>query len=242
MGFFDLFRGATDAEKALKLKPRVQQKYGEPITRQKAIEQLGELRVKESVEVLLHRFTFSVEPATTDLDEKERVLDLVGGFGELALEPVKSFLRRSDAGITWALRALGALVPEEEAIGVVVGELEYLGSGYTRTHEKKVLFMNALADKDDPRIAPVVLSMLEDPADDAKVLALQILGPRAYAPAREPIVALLHSDESARRVQTAALEALAQSGFEIGASDRPRVEPLLGDRFTLDGKGLVHAR
>src|SRR5690606_34802682 len=115
MGFFDLFRGATDAEKALKLKPRVQQKYGEPITRQKAIEQLGELRVKESVEVLLHRFTFSVEPATTDLDEKERVLDLVGGFGELALEPVKSFLRRSDAGITWALRALGALVPEEEA-------------------------------------------------------------------------------------------------------------------------------
>src|SRR5690606_89514 len=126
--------------------------------------------------------------------------------------------------------------------GVVVGELEYLGSGYTRTHEKKVLFMNALADKEDPRIAPVVLAMLEDPADDAKVLALQILGPRAYPPARVPIVSLLYSEESTRRVHTTALEARAQSGFDIDASDRPRVEPLLGDRFTLDGKGLLHAR
>lgn len=242
MGLFDFFKGSTDAEKALKLKPRIQQKYGEPIGRQKSLEQLGTLRVPESVQVLLHRFTFSVEPNTTDLDEKERTLELITGFGEMALEPVKTFLRRSEAGITWALRALGELLPSEEATGVIVGELEYLGAGYTRTHEKKVLFMNALADKDDPRIAPVITTMLEDSADDTRVLALQILGPRAYAPAREPIIALLRAEDSAKRVQTAALEALAQSGFEIEPNQRPNIEPLLGDRFTLDGKGHLHLR
>ncbi len=241
MGILDLFRGSTDAEKALKLKAKLTQKYGDPLGRQKAIETLGSLRVPEAVQVLLHRFTFAVEPATTDAEEKERVLDLVSGFGQDALPQLKAFVRSSDAGISWALRAIGHILSEEDAVGLVVDELTYLGSSYSRTHEKTVILMRSLDGKTDPRIAPALVPLLEDTADDVKVAALQLLGPLKYEPAREPILALLASSETARRAQAAALESLARSGFEVG-SHRAEVEPLLGERFILDGKGHVQPR
>lgn len=241
MGILDLFRGSTDAEKALKLKSKVAQKYGDPLGRQKAIETLGALRVPEAVQVLMYRFTFAVEPATTDTEEKERTLDLVAGFGELALPELKAFLRSSDAGISWALRAIGHILSEDDAVGVVVDELTYLGSTYSRTHEKTVILINALEGKTDPRIAPALVPLLDDTADDVKVAVLQRVGPLKFEPAREPILALLAQKDTARRVQSAALESLSSAGFEVG-THRASVEAVLGERFTLDGKGHVQPR
>ena len=52
MGIFD-FLGGSGPEKALKLKSKVTQKYGDPSTRQKALQQLGEMKFPEAVTVLL---------------------------------------------------------------------------------------------------------------------------------------------------------------------------------------------
>ena len=62
MGILDFFGGSGPA-KALKLKAKVMQKYGDPVSRQKAIQQLGELQIPEAVTVLLSRFTVTVEPS-----------------------------------------------------------------------------------------------------------------------------------------------------------------------------------
>ena len=94
---------------------------------------------------------------------------------------------------------------------------------------------------DDPRIAPAVVPLLDDTADDVQVAALDLLGPLKYEPAREPILALLQNEASSRRVQTAVIDALAASGFEVG-EHKTQVQPLLGERFTLDGKGVLHPR
>ncbi|HYO69943.1 MAG TPA: HEAT repeat domain-containing protein, partial [Archangium sp.] len=105
MGIFD-FLGGSGPEKAFKLKSKVTQKYGDPSTRQKALQQLGEMRIPEAVSVLLHRYTITVEPLTTDADEKEHVFELIKGFRQDAIAPVKDFLRKSDHATSWGIRLL----------------------------------------------------------------------------------------------------------------------------------------
>lgn len=241
MGIFDLFGGGSGPEKALKLKPKVTQKYGDPTSRQKAIQQLGEMKFPEAVSVLLARFTITVEPLTTDADEKEHVFELIKGFGQDAVAPIKDFLRKSEQATSWALRLLGDLLPENEVIGITVETLQHLSSHYTRDPEKKVVLLHSVTDKADPRIAPAVLPFLEDMADDVKIAALKALGPLKHEPAREPILRLLTADETARRVQTAALASLQESGFGVQGF-REKVESLLVEPYVIDKGGIVQRR
>ena len=134
MGFFDFLTGGSGPDKANKLKAKATQKYGDPTTRQKAILQLGEMNIPEAVLALMARFTITVEPGTTDADEKEQIFDLVKGKGQDAVEPVKEFLRKSEQASSWALRILEALLPEPEVIGTCVELLEKLG----RVHKDQV--------------------------------------------------------------------------------------------------------
>ena len=108
MGIFD-FLGGSGPDKALKLKPKVTQKYGDPTSRQKAIQQLGEMKFPEAVTVLMHRYTINVEPLTTDADEKEHVFELIKGFGKDAIAPVTEFLRKNEQATSWAVRILESL-------------------------------------------------------------------------------------------------------------------------------------
>jgi hypothetical protein len=240
MGLFDIF-GGSGPDKALKLKPKVTQKYGDPASRQKAIQQLGEMKFPEAVSVLLARFTITVDPLTTDADEKEHVFELIKGFGKDAIPPIKDFLRKSDQATSWGVRLLEELLPESEAIGIFVDTLAHLSAHYTRDPEKKVVLLHHVANKQDPRIAPVILPFLEDMSDDVKIAALKALGPLKYEPAREPMLQILTAPETARRVQTAALAALQESGFGVQGF-REKVEQLLVEPYAIDKHGIVVKR
>ncbi|HZI07807.1 MAG TPA: HEAT repeat domain-containing protein, partial [Archangium sp.] len=206
MGIFD-FLGGSGPEKALKLKSKVTQKYGDPATRQKALQQLGEMKIPEAVTVLLHRYTITVEPLTTDADEKEHVFELIKSFDKDAVAPVTDFLRKNEQATSWALRILESLLPDSEVVTIVVDTLTHLGAHYTRDPEKKVVLLHHVANKQDPRIAPAIVPFLEDMSDDVKIAAFRALAPIKYEPAREPMLQILTAPETARRVQTAALAA-----------------------------------
>ncbi len=208
MGLLDIF-GGSGPEKAKKLRAKVTQKYGDPTVRQKAITQLGEMKIPEAVPSLLARFTITVEPLTTDSDEKEHVLELVKGFGQGAIGPITEFLRRSEQASSWAIRLLSDLLPEPEVIGIAVEQLKKLGSEYARDPEKKMVLIQFVTGKADPRIA----SMLH----------------------------LLTAPETARRVQTAVVGALHESGFGVQGY-REKVEALLSDPYFVDKGGLVKKR
>jgi HEAT repeat protein len=240
MGIFD-FLGGSGPEKALKLKSKVTQKYGDPSTRQKALQQLGEMRIPEAVSVLLHRYTITVEPLTTDADEKEHVFELIKSFDKDAVAPVTEFLRKNEQATSWALRILESLLPESEVVTIVVDTLNSLSAQYMRDPEKKVVLLHYITGKQDPRIASVVLPHLDDMADEVKIAALKALGPQKHEPAREPILRLLTSGDTARRVQTAALGALHESGFGVQGY-REKVEAVMNEPYYLDGSGLVQRR
>jgi hypothetical protein len=241
VGFLDIFGGGTPAEKAQKLKAKVTQKYGDPLVRQKAIQQVAQLRVPEAVLVLMSRFTISVEPQTTDTDEKEQTFQHICDLGKDAVAPVADFLRRTEHASSWAVRILTSLLPEAEMMGIATEELNRLGSAYTRDPEKKVVLLGFLTGKTDPRIAPAALPFLEDHSDDVKIAALKVLGPLKFEPAREPMLKLLTGEETARRVQTNALEALFESQFGVQGY-REKVEALAKDPYFVDKGGLIKKR
>ncbi|HYO53726.1 HEAT repeat domain-containing protein [Archangium sp.] len=240
MGIFD-FLGGSGPEKALKLKSKVTQKYGDPATRQKALQQLGEMKYPEAVGVLLQRYTITVEPLTTDADEKEHVFELIKSFGKDAVAPITEFLRKNEQATSWALRLLESMLPESEVIGIAVDALNSLSTQYMRDPEKKVVLLHYVTGKQDPRIAPAVLPHLDDMADDVKIAALKALGPQKHEPAREPILRLLTTGDTARRVQVAALGALQESGFSVQGY-REKVEAVMNEPYYLDGNDMVQRR
>ncbi|MFN0062213.1 MAG: HEAT repeat domain-containing protein [Myxococcaceae bacterium] len=240
MGLLDLVFGNA-AKKSARLRAKVTQKYGDPTTRQKAITQLGEMKTAEAAAVLLQRFTISVEPQTTDADEKEEVFELLKDMGQTSAPAVRAFLRKSEQASSWALRLLDTLLPTTESTQVALDELSHLASGYTRNPEKKLVLIHFVQARTDPRIPDALLPFLDDHADDVKIAALSALGPLKHAPAREPILALLTNTETARRVQVAAVAALQASGFAVQGY-RERVEALLQDPFFVDRSGLVQKR
>jgi HEAT repeat protein len=241
VGFLDIFTGGSGPEKALKLKPKVTQKYGDPATRQKAIHSLGDMKSPEAVAVLMARYTITVDPHTTDADEKDTVFGYICSVGADAVPPVKDFLRRSESASSWALKILGELVSPEELIGIACEELHRLGTEYTRDPEKKTVLLNFVDGKNDARIAPEVVLLLEDMADDVKIAALKALAPLKYEPAREPILKMLTEEETAKRVQTACINTLAESGFTVQGY-REKVEKRLSEGWYIDGSGALKKR
>lgn len=310
MGIFDFFGGGTSAEKAVKLKPKVTQKYGDAANRQKAIQQLGEMHSPDAVAVLMSRFTITVDPQTTDANEKDDVFSYITSMGDLtgplkafndrkkasltgdplrdatrelrmkglekgavdregltkavaavasagpedvkelaealALEiesiyRVKDFLKRSDQASSWAVKILETMLDPDEVIGVVCQELHRLGNEYTRDPEKKEVLLHFVEGKGDPRIPPEVMLLLDDHGDEVKIAALKALGPLGYEPAREKILEMLTHDETAKRVQTAAISALHESRFTVQGY-REKVEKRLSDPWYLDGSGAVKKR
>ncbi|MBM4380644.1 MAG: HEAT repeat domain-containing protein [Deltaproteobacteria bacterium] len=241
MGLFDFLGGGTPAEKAAKLKAKAVQKYGDPATRQKALSQLGELKGPESSAALLARFTVTVDPATTDEDEKEHVLDLVKARGAEAVAPVKAFLRSNDAASSWMLRLLSAVLPEAEVIDFALELLGHLGAGYTRDPERKLVLLHFVEDKQDPRIREVARAFLEDMSDDVKLAALRVLEKRPDDSLREPLVqALLHA-ETSRRVQAGILHALCAGSYAV-TGHRDAVQAVLPQGWSVDKAGQVQRR
>jgi HEAT repeat protein len=237
----DIFGGGSPPQKAQKLKAKVIQKYGDAAVRQKAIEQLAAMQIPEAVQSLLARFTINVEPQTTDLDEKEHVHDLIQGMGKDAVAPVMDFLKRTDTASSWALRILAGILPEPELVSTVADYLQKLGTEYTRDPQKKLVLLQWVHGKSDPKIAPALVGYLDDQFDDVKIAAANALGPLKYEPAREPMLQLLTNEETARRVKTALLQALSESEFGVQGY-REKVEKLLVEPYTVDRAGLIKKR
>lgn len=86
-----------------------------------------------------------------------------------------------------------------------------------------------------------MVPFLEDMSDDVKIAALKALGVFKYEPAREPMLKLLTADETARRVQTSVLSALAEGGFSVEGYQE-KVQPLLVEPYALGNDQRIQRR
>ncbi len=242
MGLFDFFTGGgTPAEKAQKLKAKITQKYGEASARQGAIADLAKLSSAETVPVLMLRFSFVVDPQTTDADEKENVFQTISALDSAAVPHVVDFLKKNDGASSWALKILDEVLETPEVIGIVTDELKRLGAEYTRDPEKKQVLLHWLEGRNDARVGPALLPFLNDMSDDVKLAALKTLASLKFEPMLEPLLTLATGSETAKRVQTACIQALAETGFATTGYQK-KIEAMLSDPYTLDKSGVVKRR
>jgi F0F1-type ATP synthase delta subunit len=237
----DLFGGGTPAEKAQRLKKKATEKYGDPATRQKALHQLSEIKHVDAVPVLMQRFTFAVDPQTTDAEEKQHVFETICELGADAIPHVKDFLSRSEVASSWALRIFDEVLPPEQVTALVVEQLKHLGANYTRDPEKKEVLIRSLEGKQTADLGAVLVPFVHDMSDDVKMAALKTVASLKYAPAREEVLKLLVDEETAKRVQTACVQTLMEAGFEVQGY-REKVEKRLPEGYFVDKAGFVKKR
>ena len=190
---------------------------------------------------LLQRFTVHVDPSIVDNEQKQWVCDALAEAGEVAVEPIRTFIIKQDIAPSWALKALERIA--EEVVDAILAALERVGPEYTRDPEKKITLLRHLEPSPDDRIAVRVLPFLEDPSEDVRIATLHVLHTRTDELFREPIIRLLEKavTEKSERLRRAAAEALVKTGTSVKGY-RPAVEAALPPGYSVDKEGKVKSK
>ncbi len=226
-----------------KLQKKIVEKYGPPENRQAAIEELGELASagnEDAIEALLMRYTIRIDPGITDDDERARVHAIILQTGKMGVPVLKRFLFARDE-ISWPLRALGEILPEEEVFKLLLEVLGKAAVEYSRVPEKKVLLLHSLGThKQAPGATTAALPFLEDMDDEVQIAAAQVIAVQAEDSGREPLIQLLlraHAASNAR-VREAISSLLAESKWDVKGYG-PSVEAALPAGYKLDKSAKV---
>jgi len=243
MGLFDLFRRkdspeSTDRE-LLRLKKMVQSKLSQNPDRQDALERLAQMGTAEAAEILLTRFTWTLDPSITDQEEKALALSEVVLAGEGALGPIRRHCLRSES-LVWPIKALRGIVSGQALRDELLTLLDEFDTEYVRNAEPKVQLLQALEEfpGDDTRIA--VEPFLADMSEAVRFAAVSTVFAVAGPDAVPSLVAALADDESLR-VRNRIGSGLVERAWPVSAELQELVRSKLPPGFKLTADVLVGA-
>ncbi|MDY0059213.1 MAG: HEAT repeat domain-containing protein [Myxococcota bacterium] len=242
MGLWDLFDKEKRKERALeKAIARITNPYMQGPERMKAVDTLLEIGTDDAIYGLLKRFTIRASNGVVDEEEKEQVYAVVIGLGTQAVPALRRFIQKDDQ-IYHALRALSAILPEEQVITSVGETLELLGTDYMRNPERKLHLIQHLAELRGPRVVALLLPFLRDHDEGVRFQTVNALHEQADEVAREPLLELLCSpDEESVRLRKRIVEVLAERGWGVQGY-RKKVEERLPKGYAIDKAGLIKER
>lgn len=240
MAFLGIFGKKSEGGALRKHAERVANKRAQAYDRWESIQALAQMHTRESVEALLPRFTFYVEPSITDQEEKDAAFTGIVESGEAAVEPVVTFLKRVDS-ISWPLKMLDKLIEPQAVVGHLLDLLAKMDTEYARDPESKIQILSTLAERKDERVAEAVVRFLSDMNESARFAAVgAILGQDAVAAHKDALVNALCQEDSVR-VRNRILDALAAGNLSV-EPEQERVKPKLTQGFTLDAKSVPRRR
>ncbi len=241
MGVFDIFskkKGEaanpkkTEREIA-KLQKLVGNKMSQNYDRQQAIEELGRMGSAEAAMALLKRFDWTLDPSITDQEEKEAAAQGVIATGEAALGSIRKYCARAES-LTWPLRILQQIVPEEHIVDELLGVLDEFDTEYTRNAEPKEQLIATLEEYPCEDVRVAVEPFLQDAAEPVRFRAATT----TFAMADEQSVpALLEAlgEEESLRVRNRIAQGLAERGWKIPSDLQEACRESLPEGFKLDG-------
>jgi len=216
---------------------KLNQRYAQHEARMEAADKLQEIATPEAIYGLARRFSATSENLGIDQEEKKHVQNVLVGFGEKAVEPLKRYIKNHDQ-VTWSIDALKELLPKERLIPFLLQILRGGDPIYIRG-EKANQILKALEHLGDPEAVPGVIPCLQSPDDTVRFVAVECLAAYGDERAREPLLeALVSPDEDSARVKTRIGEALEKADWDVKGY-RKKVEAVLPPPFRVSSKGRV---
>jgi hypothetical protein len=133
---------------------KLSQRYAQHEARMEAADKLQEIATPEAIYGLARRFSATSENLGIDQEEKKHVQDVLVGFGDKAIEPLKRYIKNHDQ-VTWAIDALKELMAAEKLIPFLLQILRGGDPIYIRG-EKANQILKALENLGDRRGAGVI--------------------------------------------------------------------------------------
>ena len=239
---FSVLKDLTSAEGRLNLRinrstKTLLERYAQNESRLEAVDKLKSIGTPEAIYSLARRFSATTENLGIDQDEKRYVRDVLVGFGQEAVEPLKLYLRRHDQ-VTWAIDALSTLRPDEDVLPFLL-EILFRGDTVRIRGEKATRIIKALESMPVEGVVGGVIPCLKSPDDTVRLAAVECLEVHADERAREPLLnALVSDEEDSVRVQARITETLERLGWVV-TGFRKKVEAVLPEPFRVSSKGKV---
>ena len=241
MGLFDLFFGKkkTDTSKKqpsarefARAARLVAEKMSQNFDRQEAIEQLA-LGTAESAAALLKRFSWSMEPSITDHEEKQGAAEGVIAAGEAALPPLREYCAKAES-ITWPIKILRRIVPDDQIVEELLGLLDEFDTEYVRNIEPKRQLLATLEEYPCSEVREGIepfLTDISEPIRFSAVTATFAMNDETSLPA---LVEALAAEESLR-IRNRIAQGLLDRGWKIPSDLRDTVREELPGEFALGG-------
>lgn len=211
MGLFGIGGGGG---KVAKLEKRVMNKWGQAAERQRAMEMLGEIGTDEALDALLKRFTFRIDGAITDEEEKRLGYELLVAAGERAVAPVERFVATSD-GVYWPLRALKEVVGIDAAVALLLRALDRSEQTSGRVNEVRAQLVSNLRDFTHPLVLQRLKVLSSDANDDVRIMALDALLTYGEEHALPIVVERILDPEETNRIKGVVFEQLLDLGWSL---------------------------
>jgi hypothetical protein len=247
MGLLDFLFDAEKKEerKYAKLEKTLKNMYVQAAERGFTIEELRDLRSPEAVRVLLKRFAESAPNTTVDLEEKERVYDVLVELGAetsfSVVDLVSEYLRKADGHINWPLKVLTDLLSRDQFVEFLTELLGDLSAEYTQYPEKKQELMLRAQEFQDEKLAAELVRFLEDMNETVRFLAVDaVLAQDLPDLVVEPLAQMLAREESLRIVQKLGAAFASHQAWQIPQDLRAEVAESLPDEFGVHDKGHIY--
>jgi aspartokinase len=249
MGLFDVFRkrDGSGPEDGLtwSLKRKIKKahnKFTPAEERQAALQGLAEDGSPPAIEALVKRFTFYVEPLTTDEREREYVYDTLLSFGKDAVAPLLVASIRDSDSTHWQLRLYHELASEEEVLETLLEIIEGYDTEYEKHPQRKIQIIAALGEWHSARVARVLLRFLEDVDEEVRYQTVHSLLAQDAEITRDALMEQSLKDES-NRIRDLVIDGFAERAIPIkGFPARKQFEELLGQELVVDKQGVIRRR
>jgi HEAT repeat protein len=188
-------------------------KLAQQADRWSALENLRKDGSEEALYGLTRRFSIVSQKSSEDEQEKQWVVDALVEKGEVAIGPVRRYLK-NHAQLAFALQVLGKIVPKERALEVIDELFESEAPGYTRDPERRLDLIKWLSEWPKATAADVVprlVPYLKDHSEDVRYFAAEGLARHSMDEAAPRLIeALVNPEEEAGRFKRRLAELLAE--------------------------------